>query len=84
MTRVSRWFDEHIIDAIVNGFAWVTKGISRFTGVFDDIIVDGLVNATARAADRAGNLLSKIQTGNIQTYLVYVVFSFLVLFLLLL
>ncbi|NGP77859.1 NADH-quinone oxidoreductase subunit L [Balneolaceae bacterium YR4-1] len=83
LTRISKWFDEHIIDAIVNGTAWVTKAVSSFTGLFDDYIVDGLVNATARTADHAGNLLSKVQTGNIQTYLVYVVFSFLILFFLL-
>lgn len=83
LTKISKWFDEHIIDAIVNGSAWVTKAVAGFTGLFDDIVVDGLVNATARTADRAGKLLSKVQTGNIQTYLVYVVFSFLILFFLL-
>jgi NADH-quinone oxidoreductase subunit L len=82
LTRISRWFDEHIIDAIVNGSAWVTRSISNFSGLFDDKIVDGLVNATAASADRAGSMLSKIQTGKIQTYLVYVIFSFIVLFIL--
>ncbi|WP_138429152.1 NADH-quinone oxidoreductase subunit L [Fodinibius saliphilus] len=82
LTRISKWFDENIIDAIVNGSAWVTRGISNMSGLFDDNIVDGLVNATAASADRAGSMLSKIQTGKIQTYLVYVIFSFLVLFIL--
>lgn len=79
MTRISRWVDENIIDAIVNGSAWITRAVSSFTGLFDDNIVDGLVNLTATGADRAGNLLSKIQTGKVQTYLAYVVFSFLIL-----
>lgn len=79
MTRISKWTDEHIIDAIVNGSAWVTRGFSRITGVFDDNIVDGLVNATAATANRAGGLLSRIQTGKVQTYLLYVVFCFLLL-----
>lgn len=82
LTRISKWFDENIIDAIVNGSAWITRGISNVTGLFDDKIVDGFVNATAASADRAGSMLSKIQTGKIQTYLVYVIFSFLVLFIL--
>jgi NADH-quinone oxidoreductase subunit L len=47
----------------------------------DNHIVDGLVNGTATTADRAGALLSRIQTGKVQTYLLYVIFSFLVLFL---
>ncbi len=77
-----RWFDENIIDGIVNGSAVIVKAISRISGWIDNNIVDGLVNATADTADKAGGLLSKIQTGKIQTYLVYVVFSFLALFVL--
>ncbi|NBC65333.1 MAG: hypothetical protein GVY07_06705 [Bacteroidetes bacterium] len=77
-----RWFDENIIDGIVNGSATITKIISGISGWIDNNIVDGLVNATANTADRAGGLLSKIQTGKVQVYLVYVVFSFLVLFIL--
>jgi NADH-quinone oxidoreductase subunit L len=82
LTRIMKWFDENIIDGIVNGSALVMKGISTISGWIDNNVVDGLVNATATSADRAGSLLSKIQTGKIQTYLVYVVFSFLVLFVL--
>ncbi|MEX2604396.1 MAG: NADH-quinone oxidoreductase subunit L [Gracilimonas sp.] len=82
LTRIMKWFDENIIDGIVNGSATVMKGISNISGWFDNNVVDGLVNATATSADRAGSMLSKIQTGKIQTYLVYVVFSFLALFVL--
>ena len=82
LMKVLRWFDENIIDGIVNGSARVVKGISRVSGWIDNNIVDGLVNATADSADKAGTLLSKIQTGKIQTYLIYVVFSFLALFVL--
>jgi NADH-quinone oxidoreductase subunit L len=77
-----RWFDEHVVDAIVNGSAVVAKGISRISGWIDNNLVDGLVNATAHSANRAGSLLSKVQTGKVQTYLIYVIFSFLVLFIL--
>ena len=82
LMKALRWFDENIIDGIVNGSATVVRGISSISGWIDNNIVDGLVNATAASADRAGTLLSKIQTGKVQTYLVYVVFSFLVLFVL--
>ena len=82
LTIISKWVDENIIDAIVNGTAVVTKGISGISGWIDNNIVDGLVNATATTADRAGGLLSHVQTGRLQTYLVYIVFSFLVLFIL--
>ena len=82
LTKVMKWFDEHIIDGIVNGSAVVTRGISGISGWIDNNLVDGLVNATANSADRAGSLFSKVQTGKVQTYLVYVIFSFLVLFIL--
>ncbi|TVR15266.1 MAG: NADH-quinone oxidoreductase subunit L [Balneolaceae bacterium] len=82
LTRVMRWFDENIVDGIVNGAAVVTREFSRISKWTDDNVVDGLVNATANSADRAGSLLSKVQSGKVQTYLVYVIFSFLVLFIL--
>lgn len=80
--RALRWFDENIIDGIVNGAAVVTKIFSRVSGWIDTNIVDGLVNGTASTTNKAGGLLSHIQTGKVQTYLVYVIFSFLVLFVL--
>lgn len=78
--RALRWFDETIIDGFVNGAATVTAAISRISGWVDKNIVDGLVNGTATTAGNAGALLSRIQSGKVQTYLMYVVFSFLVLF----
>lgn len=82
VTKVLRWFDENIVDGIVNGVAVLTKGVSRISGWVDNNIVDGIVNGIATAADRAGNLLTKIQTGKVQTYLVFIIFSFLILFIL--
>lgn len=79
--KALRWFDETIIDGIVNGAATVTTFFSNVSGWVDNHIVDGLVNGTASTADRAGVLLSRIQSGKVQTYLLYVIFSFLTLFL---
>ena len=75
-----RWFDEKIVDGIVNGAATVTAFISRVSGWTDNHVVDGLVNGTASTANKAGGLLSRIQSGKVQTYLLYVIFSFLILF----
>lgn len=80
--KMLRWFDENIIDGIVNGSAVITLLFSKVSGWVDTNIVDGLVNGTASTANKAGGLLSHIQTGKVQTYLVYVIFSFLVLFVL--
>jgi len=84
LTKVLRWFDENIIDGAVNGIAVLANGVSRISGWVDHNIVDGLVNGTAATADRAGGLLAKFQTGKVQTYLVFIIFSFLVLFILIL
>ena len=79
LMKILRWFDENIVDGIVNGSAVVTQAFSAISGWIDNNIVDGLVNGTATTADRAGGLLSKIQTGKVQTYLVYVIFTVVVL-----
>lgn len=80
LTKGLRWFDEQVIDGMVNGSAVVAQTLSHIGRWFDDIIVDGLVNFTARSADRIGGYLGRIQTGRIQNYIVYIVFSFIVLF----
>jgi NADH-quinone oxidoreductase subunit L len=50
-------------------------------GGFDNRIVDGLVNLTAYVAGFFGLLTRKVQTGKVQTYLAWVLFGVMVLFL---
>lgn len=74
------WFDKWIVDGIVNGSAAVTRGFSKLSGLFDTFVVDGLVNATAFISGFIGLNFKKLQTGKVQTYIVLVVFSMLILF----
>ncbi|MDX1699310.1 MAG: NADH-quinone oxidoreductase subunit L [Melioribacteraceae bacterium] len=74
------WFDNKIVDGIVNGSATLTRFFSKVSGLFDIYIVDGLVNATAFFSGFLGLNFKRVQTGKVQTYLVLVVFSILVLF----
>ena len=74
------WFDNKIVDGIVNGSATLTRGISKLSGLFDTYVVDGLVNFTALLSGFIGLTFRRIQTGKVQTYVVFVVFSILVLF----
>lgn len=74
------WFDSKIVDGIVNGTASVTRLFSRISGLFDTYVVDGFVNATAFISGFIGLNFKRIQTGKVQTYVVLVVFSILVLF----
>jgi len=74
-----KWFDNTIIDGIVNGSATVTRGLSNLSGKFDNGVVDGLVNFTAYFSGFIGLFLRKFQTGKVQTYIVLVIFSLLIL-----
>jgi NADH-quinone oxidoreductase subunit L len=79
LTRIFYWFDSKIIDGIVNGSAEVTRRFSSFTGGFDNIVVDGLVNLMAYISGFIGLIFRRIQTGKVQTYLVLVIFSIIIL-----
>jgi NADH-quinone oxidoreductase subunit L len=73
------WFDATIVDGVVNGSAALTRGFSRFSGKFDSIVVDGLVNFMAYLSGFIGLLFRRFQTGKVQTYLMLVVFSIVIL-----
>jgi NADH-quinone oxidoreductase subunit L len=78
-SRFLAWFDMKIVDGAVNGAATVTKWTSSFTGKFDSVVVDGLVNLVAYFSGFIGLILRRFQTGKVQTYLVLVVFSLVII-----
>lgn len=80
-SKVCAWFDRKVIDGIVDGSASLTKHLSSFAGLFDRVVVDGLVNFTAYFSGFIGILLRQFQTGKVQTYLVLVIFSLVILLL---
>jgi NADH-quinone oxidoreductase subunit L len=80
LSSIMSWFDNKVIDGIVNGTASVTGLFSKLSGLFDTYIVDGLVNGTAFISGFIGLNFKRIQTGKVQTYIVLVVFSILLLF----
>lgn len=77
------WIDAKIIDGIVDGSADVTRAISRFSGKFDSVVVDGLVNFMAYLSGFIGLIFRRFQTGKVQTYVVLVVFSLVIILFLL-
>ncbi|MBI2419343.1 MAG: NADH-quinone oxidoreductase subunit L [Ignavibacteriales bacterium] len=79
LSRFLAWFDNTIVDGIVNGSATVTRFISRVSGLFDTYVVDGIVNLTATLSGLLGIFVRKIQTGKVQTYLILVIFSLVML-----
>jgi NADH-quinone oxidoreductase subunit L len=83
LSRFISWFDATIVDGAVNYSATFTRGFANITGWFDTYVVDGLVNFSAFISGFIGLSLRKIQTGKVQTYIVYVVFSIIIILLIL-
>ena len=68
-------FDAYIVDGIVNGVATLTRFASWLNGLFDNYIIDGLVNAVADVTYWAGNKFRRLQTGNINGYLLVIIIA---------
>ena len=79
LSNMIAWIDRVIIDGIVDGSATVTKAVSTFVGHFDNIVVDGLVNFMATLSGIIGIFFRKFQTGKVQTYIIMVIFSIVIL-----
>jgi NADH-quinone oxidoreductase subunit L len=73
IAKILAWFDGTIIDGIVNGAGYVTKIIAVVSSKFDSIVVDGLVNFTAFTAGISGRFLRTVQTGKVQTYIIFAI-----------
>jgi len=69
------WFDAKVIDGIVNFSATLTRVSSSISGLFDLHIVDGMVNGLANVTALFGDGLRKIQTGQVQNYILGALFG---------
>lgn len=79
-SKAMAWFDNVVVDGIVNLSAAFTRLAGKITGIFDHVVIDGLVNLIARLTGIFGAGLRKVQTGRIQSYIVFVLLGLLVLF----
>ncbi len=78
-SRMAAWTDRVIIDGIVDGSAKITVAFSNFIGKFDNIVIDGLVNFMAYLSAFIGLIFRRFQTGKVQTYIIMVIFSIVIL-----
>ncbi len=76
---VMAMFDNKIIDGIVNLTAVITRNFGYFIGYFDNYVVDGFVNLVANVTGGLGAIFRKIQTGNVQSYVVMVLLGIMIL-----
>ena len=71
--------DSRSIDGAVNGAAWLTRKLSLFTGAFDRLVVDGLVNGIAGFVRVfASPLIRAAQTGVTANYALVMVLGLVV------
>jgi len=78
-SSILAWFDNKVVDGIVNGSATATRFVSRMSGWFDSFVVDGFVNFTALFSGFVGLSFRRLQTGKVQTYIVFVIFAIIIL-----
>ncbi|MDZ7733863.1 MAG: hypothetical protein U5R31_13080 [Acidimicrobiia bacterium] len=69
IARAAYWFNQRVIDGVVNAAGVGSRIVGRFTyDVIDQKVVDNIVNGTGVASEEAGQELRRIQTGKIQQY----------------
>jgi NADH-quinone oxidoreductase subunit L len=69
VARAVYWFNQKVIDGVVNGAGVAARSAGHFSyEVIDQKVVDNVVNGTGVASDEAGQELRKIQTGKVQQY----------------
>jgi NADH-quinone oxidoreductase subunit L len=63
------WFNQNVIDGVVNGAGRLSTVVARF--VYDRIdqqVVDGAVNRSAAAANEGGQVFRQLTSGKVQQY----------------
>jgi NADH-quinone oxidoreductase subunit L len=66
--RAAAWFDQWIVDGVVNAAAYFTLAASYTSVGFDTYVVDGLVNLAGYTTRGASWVFRRLQTGVVQSY----------------
>ena len=73
--RVADWLDRRVWGGVVTGVAWAFRGWAHFNRFLDTHWVDGSFDKGCEELASGGGLLSRVQTGRVQTYLRILAFS---------
>ncbi len=68
LCRAAAWFDQWIVDGVVNAAGYLTLGTSYTSVGFDTYIVDGLVNLAGYTVRGTSWVFRTLQTGIVQSY----------------
>jgi len=79
LCRAAAWFDQWIVDGVVNAAGYVTLASSYTSVGFDTYVVDGLVNLAGYIVRGFSWVFRKLQTGIVQTYATAMIFGIFVL-----
>jgi NADH-quinone oxidoreductase subunit L len=80
LAKAAAWSDQNIIEGMVNGIGAAGIGVARLAGTLDVYVVDGIVSFLAGTTQFLGMMMRQLQTGKIQTYVVYIVIGVVILF----
>ena len=79
--RAMAWFDNNIVDGLVNLVGRLGVWASFLVGKFDNAVVDGAVNGVATATIESGSFVRRIQTGKLYHYVFVLAGGVLIIFL---
>ena len=68
LSKIIQFFDQKILDILVNFLADLQVFIAKFIGWFDAKIIDGIPNGTAYSAGVIGRVTRSAQGGKVQLY----------------
>jgi NADH-quinone oxidoreductase subunit L len=69
IARGAYWFNQHVLDGIVNGVAAVARAVANWTyRNVDQRTIDGAVNGSGYGAGGLGGFLRVMQSGRVQQY----------------
>jgi NADH-quinone oxidoreductase subunit L len=81
LSRGLAWFDQNVVDGLVNLTARLGVFLSFLVGKFDNGVVDGAVNGVASVTIGSGSVLRRLQTGKLYHYVFALAGGALIIFL---
>jgi NADH-quinone oxidoreductase subunit L len=75
---LSAFWDQYVVDGLVNLSGWATQKLALLSGWFDNRGIDGAANGLAAATLSVGKAVRAPQTGRIRNYVLFMVTGVLV------
>ena len=74
------WFDRNVVDGAVNAVGWVTRSSATISMWWDTWVIDGAVRLSSFMVKVASYPVRILQTGQVQSYALFIVLGTIVLF----